>query len=41
MAMLIQIQIHDDTASEVAEKLHVSIFGVKQFKKKSDRLTLK
>jgi len=33
--------VHDVTASEAAEKLHASIFRDKQFKKKSDRLTLK
>ena len=34
------IHLRDGTASDVAETPHAFIFRVKQFKKKSDRLTL-
>ena len=40
-AMLIKIHLRDGTASDVAEMLHAFFFRVKQFKKKSDHLTLK
>jgi len=39
--MLIKIHLRDGTASDVAEMLHAFFFRIKQFKKKSDHLTLK